>query len=76
MFETFNVPAMHVIDPAVLALYASGRMTGTVLDSGAGLSRAVPVYEGKYVCHVFYFNCLQNVYPPLIQELFNYIFRP
>ena len=35
MFETFNVPAMYVAIQAVLSLYASGRTTGIVLDSGA-----------------------------------------
>jgi hypothetical protein len=34
MFETFNVPAMYVNIQAVLSLYASGRTTGCVLDSG------------------------------------------
>lgn len=37
MFETFNVPAMYVAIQAVLSLYASGRTTGIVLDSGASL---------------------------------------
>ncbi|KAG9414383.1 Actin, aortic smooth muscle [Aphanomyces cochlioides] len=36
MFETFNVPAMYVNIQAVLSLYASGRTTGCVLDSGDG----------------------------------------
>jgi actin-related protein len=34
MFETFNTPAMYVAIQAVLSLYASGRTTGIVLDSG------------------------------------------
>lgn len=46
LFETFNVPALHCSIQAVLSLYASGRTTGIVLDSGDGVSHAVPVYEG------------------------------
>ncbi|KAJ7499669.1 actin 1 [Mycena latifolia] len=38
MFETFNVPAFYVSIQAVLSLYASGRTTGIVLDSGDGVS--------------------------------------
>lgn len=41
MFETFNVPAMYVAIQAVLSLYASGRTTGIVLDSGETSSHAV-----------------------------------
>lgn len=46
MFETFNVPAMYVALQAVLALHASGRMTGLVLDSGDGATHTIPIYEG------------------------------
>ncbi|KAF8309251.1 actin-related protein [Clavulina sp. PMI_390] len=45
-FETFNVPALHTSVQAVLSLYASGRVTGVVLDSGDGVTHAVPIFEG------------------------------
>jgi len=51
MFETFNVPAMYVAMQAVLSLYASGRVTGLVLDIGDGVSHIVPIYEGFALTH-------------------------
>ncbi|CAI5476302.1 unnamed protein product [Closterium sp. Yama58-4] len=46
MFETFNVPATYVAIQAVLSLYASGNTTGIVLESGDGVTHAVPIHEG------------------------------
>merc|ERR1712159_866646 len=51
MFETFSTPAMYVAIQAVLALYASGRTTGLVMDSGDGVTHCVPVYEGFSMQH-------------------------
>merc|ERR1719413_291251 len=51
MFETFNVPSMYISVQAVLSLYASGRTTGIVCDSGDGVTHVVPIYEGYSMPH-------------------------
>ena len=50
-FETFGTPALFVSPQATLSLYSSGRTTGVVLDSGDGVTHAVPVYEGFSMPH-------------------------
>ncbi|OBZ87726.1 hypothetical protein A0J61_04218 [Choanephora cucurbitarum] len=47
--STSNVPALSVSLQPVLSLYAAGRITGVVLDSGDSVSHVVPVYEGYAV---------------------------
>lgn len=52
MFGEFEVPAMYITTPAVLALYAyQGRTSGIAVDCGHSLSSAVPVVEGHIVPH-------------------------
>ena len=51
MFETFEVRNMYVAIQAVMSLYANGRSTGLVIDSGDGVSHTVPVFEGFSIPH-------------------------
>jgi actin-related protein len=57
MFEVFNVPCLYVSMQGVCSLYASGRTTGVVLDSGDGVSHTVPIYEGFAIPHA-----IQRIY--------------
>lgn len=45
-FESFRVPALHLADTSSLALFASGRRTGVVLDCGHDSTTCVAVVNG------------------------------
>lgn len=47
MFESFKSPAIYLATHSALALYASGRMTGLVLESGEKASQIVPIVNGE-----------------------------
>ena len=57
MFETFNVPGLYIAVQAVLALAASWTsrqvsertLTGTVIDSGDGVTHVIPVVSYLYI---------------------------
>src|SRR3989338_6059647 len=46
MFETFNTPAFYIGIQPVLSLYALGRKTGIIFESGSEVSQIVPIYDG------------------------------
>lgn len=49
MFEEFSASQYFLANQAALALYASGRTEGVVLDSGDGLTRVIPFCAGEMV---------------------------
>ena len=49
--ETYEVPSICIMTDAVLALFASGRTTGCVLQSGHDATVAVPVENGRILAH-------------------------
>ncbi|CDS03258.1 hypothetical protein LRAMOSA00660 [Lichtheimia ramosa] len=45
-FEKFDFPAFYLAKDAVMTAFSVGRATALVLDSGGGMTSAVPVYDG------------------------------
>jgi len=51
MFEIFCTPSVYIGNTAVLSLYASGRTTGCVVESGHTATHVVPIFEGYALPH-------------------------
>ncbi|MCB1171867.1 MAG: hypothetical protein KDK25_16080, partial [Leptospiraceae bacterium] len=49
LFETFNVPAAYLSRDTVMAAYAAGKTTATVVDMESGYIQVSSIYEGYLV---------------------------
>ncbi|KAM4874800.1 actin-like protein 9 [Thomomys bottae] len=45
-FESLQSPRMYVASQSVLSVYAHGKISGLVVDTGHGVSYTVPVFQG------------------------------
>jgi actin-related protein 3 len=79
MFETFSVPGLYIAVQAVLALCASlltkqeagkdASVTGTVIDSGDGVTHIIPVVEGYAIG-----SCIKHI-PLAGRDVSNFILQ-
>ena len=51
MFEIYDVPNFYIARSAAMSVYAKGRTTGLVIDSGSKVTQVVPVFEGDEKRH-------------------------
>jgi len=50
-FETFNVLGLQCMLKTIASLYSSGRITGAVLQIGAGATSVTPIWEGYRIAN-------------------------
>ncbi|XP_060640644.2 actin-like protein 9 [Anolis sagrei] len=51
VFESLNSPAMYVACQSVLSVYAHGKTSGLVVETGYATTHTVPVYQGYNLPH-------------------------
>lgn len=70
MFEKLKVKSLAIFNTAVLSLFSTGRTRGLVVESGEGLTQAVPVFEGYAIPHaIFKMNVAGQDITQKVQEM-------
>eukprot|EP00930_Biecheleria_cincta_P030805 TRINITY_DN21350_c0_g1_i1.p1 TRINITY_DN21350_c0_g1~~TRINITY_DN21350_c0_g1_i1.p1 ORF type:complete len:407 (-),score=85.88 TRINITY_DN21350_c0_g1_i1:166-1386(-) len=54
MFEKIKVKSLAIFNTAALSLFSTGRTRGLVVESGEGITQAVPVFEGYAISHAIF----------------------
>eukprot|EP00933_Yihiella_yeosuensis_P019757 TRINITY_DN15959_c0_g2_i1.p1 TRINITY_DN15959_c0_g2~~TRINITY_DN15959_c0_g2_i1.p1 ORF type:complete len:402 (-),score=83.17 TRINITY_DN15959_c0_g2_i1:170-1375(-) len=54
MFEKLKVKSLAIFNTAALSLFSTGRTRGLVVESGEGITQAVPVFEGYAIPHAIF----------------------
>lgn len=57
-FEQLNLNCFQTVPDCVLALYAMGKLTGTVMNVGGSLTNVLSIYDGYAVQRSFRYNKL------------------
>ena len=57
LFETFQADSAYFAMSSILAMYATGRTSGMILECGAGRTLVIPVYEGYHLASCVSEHC-------------------
>ena len=73
MFEHLGVKYLSIMNSAVLSLFSTGRTSGLVIESGQGVTNAVPIFEGYALPHTIQTVDIagQDVTTNLLESLMN-----